>query len=52
VPKSEFKMKMSEEGKAFVEVHYKLALSITSATMVFSLELGGKTYGKVESKYE
>ena len=52
IPRSELKTKANGEGKSYIEVHYSLALTIESASMIFSLEYNGKTYGRVESKYE
>jgi hypothetical protein len=52
VPSSEFKRKVSPNGKEYVEVWYNLALTANSASMVFSLEFGGKEQGRVEARYD
>jgi hypothetical protein len=45
------KRKRRSDGMEYWELHYNLVVTIQSGPMQFSLEVGGKEYGKVEAEF-
>ena len=50
VPKELFKTKRSKSGQEYVELHYKLLVSV-AAKMTFSLQVAGKEICQVNAEY-
>jgi len=50
-PKSAFRVKTPRKGNTYCEVHYNILVTINSASMEFSIEIDGKTYGKGKAEY-
>ncbi|KAG8165646.1 hypothetical protein KVR01_004198 [Diaporthe batatas] len=51
VPSHHFQINHDLNWKPYYRVNYKLIVSLESALMTFSLEIGGKQMGKVEAKF-
>lgn len=50
VPRELFKTKMSKTGEEYIELHYKLLVSV-AAKMTFSLQVAGKEICQVDAEY-
>ena len=50
VPKELFKSKRSRSGEDYVELHYKLLVSV-AAKMTFSLQVAGNEICQVDAEY-
>ena len=50
VPKDQFKKKRKTTGEEYLELHYKLLVSV-AAKMTFSLQVAGKKFGHVGAEY-
>ncbi|KAI9768127.1 MAG: hypothetical protein M1839_004184 [Geoglossum umbratile] len=52
VPMTEFKVRTAANGRACMAIHYKLVLTISPASMSFTLDVNGKKLGRVDAKYD
>ncbi|MCJ1301655.1 hypothetical protein MMC08_004456, partial [Hypocenomyce scalaris] len=52
VDRSLFRARSGHNGKVYHDVYYDLAITLQSAGMKFSLEIGGEEIGSVEAKYD
>ncbi|PYH46334.1 Hsp70 family protein [Aspergillus saccharolyticus JOP 1030-1] len=51
VPRELFYRKRNSKGVEYFEIHFKLVMIPTSASLMFELEFNGVPYGSVRSKY-
>ncbi|KAH8663252.1 hypothetical protein BGZ61DRAFT_431957 [Ilyonectria robusta] len=51
VPQSKFKSRIDKDGIPYSELGYDLVVTLESAVMKFSLEIGGESLGSVDAKY-
>jgi len=52
IPKYHFKEKKAIDGRTYYDVDYNLVITMKTAIMKFSLEIGGQELGSVQAKYD
>jgi len=52
IPKSHFKEKTGINGETYYDIKYNLVITMKTAEMKFSLEIGGQELGSVQAKYD
>jgi hypothetical protein len=52
VPKSHFKEKTAIDGQTYYEITFNVVITMKTAVMKFSLEIGGQELGSVQAKYD